>query len=119
MLMVGTILLAVMSGATAEPQLHVSVRVQGCQAADELERALTARMPELKISHSTTVGPADRTAVLDDGPSGYRLELWDAQGHRELLRQLPGTCETAAQLASAVLERHFAEVAWPPEAPEV
>lgn len=111
-------LLLVLTAAPA-PKLHVQVRGGVCRAEEPLVQSLSVHLASGIVDRRAAVTGEDRVVVLSETPGGYRLELRDAVGRRLLVRQLPATCDTVADLASAVLERHFQQVSWPPEAPEV
>lgn len=113
-----TSLLLVLLTSTQTPSLHLVTRAS-CEVDAGLRRALEQRQPSLRVAADELRAGDDRVATLRETSSGYALELWTVGGERVLHRNLPATCETVAELAAAVLERHFSEVSWPPNAPNV
>lgn len=101
--------LLLLSLSASPARLHV-LDTSSCAPTPGLAEALAVRMPQLVLAEpGTTLQPDDRVLRLT-GEAALHLER--PGGERELERTLTGTCEVRADLAAAMLERHFEEVSW-------
>lgn len=89
-------------------RLHV-LDTSSCAPTPGLSEALSVRLPQLVIAEpGAAIAPDDRVLRLE----GDALSLERPSGEQELERALMGSCDARAELAAAMLERHFTQVSW-------
>lgn len=101
--------LLLLSLAAAPARLHV-LDTSSCAPTPGLVEALTVRMPQLVIAEAGAPLEAEDRVLRLTGEGLLHLER--ASGERDLERALTGACDARAELAAAVIERHFTQVSW-------
>ncbi|MFZ5445701.1 MAG: hypothetical protein ACOZQL_37255 [Myxococcota bacterium] len=84
-----------------------------CTSTPGLEEAFAVRLPQLAFAErGATPEGDDRLVRLRASGGGQVLRVEHASGAVELERELTADCEALADLAAAIVERHFTEVRW-------